>query len=538
MNTERNKADAWHSNQFSFCPSLGSIFRDGEFVHISPKASAVLALLCENSPRIVSKFEILDAVWPNQEILDTAVADIIRTIRAALKEQQKGDLMVTVPKQGYKINVKLSPIDIAGFEKLGEAENQQKTTTRHPLRIVAMTSLTLVLLGLLVYSKSNHETVIFDSSFASELSRAKTLYEQYTRISNRDAIDILEKLLETEPHDPQLMSLLSDAYSQQVDRFNDFSKDWVEMALDLSNQNIAINPNVAEAWKSLGLAYAVNGQLDDAKSAYLKAIQLNPNYYTAILNRAYIETIQGNFSAALAIYKEQLDVDQSNPYIYLHIANCYRDLGFYGVANEWYEIGMDLKPSQVIDKLDYYMNHVYLGKFDLIATELNQSQFSESEILPYKQLFHLLKLAAENDPIATQEFYQSITLADYQNNVFLHELINLFLPNMKETSEYEALLQLVFRFKARYLSRIESGHHVPLYYINLAIIEYHTGQEEQAIQWFDQAIDLGFRKLDYLLLIKPFGADPSKEIKTRYQRIEKLLKKEKEQAIRIGIGFA
>ena len=45
-------------------PSLARIERGGDVVHVTPRSMAVLVYLAEAGGRVVSRNQLLDAVWP------------------------------------------------------------------------------------------------------------------------------------------------------------------------------------------------------------------------------------------------------------------------------------------------------------------------------------------------------------------------------------------------------------------------------------------------------------------------------------------
>jgi len=70
--------------------------------HLSPKAMDVLALLIERRPRVVSKQELFDAIWPGAFVTDNVLATLVTDIRAATGDDARRPRFVrTVHGQGY-----------------------------------------------------------------------------------------------------------------------------------------------------------------------------------------------------------------------------------------------------------------------------------------------------------------------------------------------------------------------------------------------------------------------------------------------------
>jgi adenylate cyclase len=85
-----------------------SLQEDGQDCELRPKAFDVLRVLALNAGRVVSKDELVVAVWPKVIVNDDALAQCIRDIRKALKDD--GETFVrTVPRRGYMFVADIAP---------------------------------------------------------------------------------------------------------------------------------------------------------------------------------------------------------------------------------------------------------------------------------------------------------------------------------------------------------------------------------------------------------------------------------------------
>jgi len=99
----------------------GSLLLDGREVALRPKTFAVLRFLVEHPGRLVSKEELLEAVWPNLVVTDDTLVQSIGELRRALGETG-ARLIVTVPRRGYRFETTEAPPD------------RRKARSWHPLR--------------------------------------------------------------------------------------------------------------------------------------------------------------------------------------------------------------------------------------------------------------------------------------------------------------------------------------------------------------------------------------------------------------------
>jgi DNA-binding winged helix-turn-helix (wHTH) protein len=78
------------------------LFRNGEPVHLSPKAFRLLDLLIEAQPNALSKEEIHQRLWPDTFVSETNLAGLVKEIRAAIGDDSKEPRFLrTIHRYGY-----------------------------------------------------------------------------------------------------------------------------------------------------------------------------------------------------------------------------------------------------------------------------------------------------------------------------------------------------------------------------------------------------------------------------------------------------
>lgn len=88
----------------------GSLRVGDRTVELRPKSFAVLVYLIQNAGRLVSKDELIQAVWPDAAVSDDSLAKCVSEVRAALHDGDQR-LVKTVPRRGYLFDVPVSPAD-------------------------------------------------------------------------------------------------------------------------------------------------------------------------------------------------------------------------------------------------------------------------------------------------------------------------------------------------------------------------------------------------------------------------------------------
>lgn len=89
--------------EFVLDDSQRQLLRYGEgAVHISPKAFELLLLLTDRAPAAVSKEEIVRVIWPNVDVSDASLTNVVAEIRAATGDRARQPRFVrTLQGFGY-----------------------------------------------------------------------------------------------------------------------------------------------------------------------------------------------------------------------------------------------------------------------------------------------------------------------------------------------------------------------------------------------------------------------------------------------------
>ena len=105
---------------------------DGEVIRLRPKLFALLSLLVTNARRIVSKQELMQAVWPNVHVSEDSLFQSIHEVRRALGDDDR-KLIRLVATRGYlfEADVARAPAEVAaGGSGAGGAASSAVRQTR------------------------------------------------------------------------------------------------------------------------------------------------------------------------------------------------------------------------------------------------------------------------------------------------------------------------------------------------------------------------------------------------------------------------
>ena len=123
-------------------PSLAAIERGAEAVHVTPRSMAVLVYLADARGEVVSRNDLLDAVWPGMSVTPDALSQCVVELRKAFRDDPKQPAVIqTIPKIGLRLLIPVTPVEAAVVEV------ERAPQRSRPSRIALVTGLIIVALG-------------------------------------------------------------------------------------------------------------------------------------------------------------------------------------------------------------------------------------------------------------------------------------------------------------------------------------------------------------------------------------------------------
>lgn len=103
---------------YRLIPEEGVVLRQGQPVAIPPKAFETLVVLVHRRGHVVSKADLLAAVWPDTVVEEANLTQNISTLRKALDEPGESSCIATHPKRGYRF---VAPVDETSGDEAPES---------------------------------------------------------------------------------------------------------------------------------------------------------------------------------------------------------------------------------------------------------------------------------------------------------------------------------------------------------------------------------------------------------------------------------
>lgn len=148
-------------------PAAFRVWKSGAAVALEPKAFEVLLFFIQNSGRVVTKRELLDAVWKDTFVSENALTREIALLRKALGEEaRKAKYIETVPTRGYRF--------IAEIHHSVSRQTAHEETCAHSLPQVELESRTATAPHAPLHSLTPTTNLIEDA--APRINRRRSLW--------------------------------------------------------------------------------------------------------------------------------------------------------------------------------------------------------------------------------------------------------------------------------------------------------------------------------------------------------------------------
>ena len=91
--------------------SNARLTRDGATIDVPPKAFAVLCHLARNAHKLVTKDELLDAVWGHRHVSESVLKTVINQLRVLFNDDPRAPRYIeTATRRGYRFVAQVAPV--------------------------------------------------------------------------------------------------------------------------------------------------------------------------------------------------------------------------------------------------------------------------------------------------------------------------------------------------------------------------------------------------------------------------------------------
>ena len=118
-----------------------------------------------------------------------------------------------------------------------------------------------------------------------------------------------------------------------------------DIAQDLYNQILKIDPNYINALNNIGVIFQGLGKKQRAKECFEKAIKINPNYADAYYNLGNIFKDLGKNQKAKEFFEKAIEINPNYADAHNNLGNVFKDSGNLQKAKEFFEKAIENNPN-------------------------------------------------------------------------------------------------------------------------------------------------------------------------------------------------
>ncbi|HTD33100.1 MAG TPA: tetratricopeptide repeat protein [Candidatus Elarobacter sp.] len=325
---------------FTFDRDERVLRRDGRTVPLAPKVAEALGLLLAEPGALVEKNALRDALWPEGFVEDGNLTQTIYLIRRALDPDGDGRAFVeTIPRRGYRFVPPVSAVEPDRPSALAR--------TAFALRAAAAALAIVVLSGGVSIGSSARSQAALTGDAGRAYAVGRYNWNRRTESGVRLAIANFERVVQLAPNDARGYAGLADAYmttgqweytaispkraayekaeqyARQALRRDARSGEalttlsWLlldkNQDLDATErmlrEGIALAPNHAPAYEYLGIARLYRGDVDGARDALRRSIELDPLSPIDLLWYGRALYYARRYEEARAAFRQVMDLD-------------------------------------------------------------------------------------------------------------------------------------------------------------------------------------------------------------------------------------
>lgn len=325
---DQNRPDTFVIEEWTVEPLRNVMARGDEEVRLEPRVMDVLVQLASRAGQVVTKEELVAAVWQGRWVTDEVLTVTICALRRALDDDaRKPRYIETVPRRGYRW---LTPVTKAGpaleVSEVAAISGETKkagpravTWTRVGAGVAAL--VTLAVACLWAFFPSSGKRHVPPSEAHEAYLKGRFFLDQRSIQGWRQALEQFERAAAVDPTDSSAQAGLADTYSAMSDFGVASPAEMRPRAFQSAERALQLDRNAAEGYEALGRAqFLFDWDFAAAEHNLKRALTLNPDYMPAHQAMAWVKSAQGKYVEAVASARLALQLDPVNTARYTELA--------------------------------------------------------------------------------------------------------------------------------------------------------------------------------------------------------------------------
>ncbi len=351
--------------------------------------------------------------------------------------------------------------------------------------------------------------------------RGREAYRLYTDAANDEAIRLFKLAIENDPVYAEPRAGLADAYAQRVLRFG-YGLEWADSAVAVAESALALDRELATAYKALGTGLSAQGQFGAALEANQEAIALDPNYADPHNNAGVALQRIGRLAEAHRLMRRSYRLQPNLAFARSNVAVSYGQLGDFDLSLQRLEEALRFEPND-IDALAYQTWVLsYSGRGEE-AAEVAEELAALGPDNAYVQSWAAqAMLYGGRWDEALEMARKSLELSPDQDNLGPRHpglIVGFVLRESDRLAEGDDALDAIH---ARRLVQLEANPTLGNAYYEIALVHAVRGEVDDAVDWFLRAEEVGWLdpfSIEHDPMVDPLRDDPRFDDLLRRQKV-------------------
>jgi len=502
-----------------------SVERDGEALALTPLSFDLMVALVRAAPDVVSPDRLVDAVWGDVAQTDETLTQRVALLRRALGDDARDPRYVrSVRGRGYQL------VPAVEADRVAPRGQHGRRLAAAGLAVAVVLAVAVLVVGRGRSGSAGPGPAVPgpEAVGVDELvARAGEYLRRQQEEDNELAIQLYRQALERRPAAAALVGL-SLGLSQRVTKFN-WPPAESDEALALADRVLAVDPDSAPAHHARALALDARGRVGAALEEYRLAWRLDPQSLAPLASAANLLQVQGRLVEALEADATALAGAAPSEYLEVQIGTVLATLGFRAAAHAWLERAVELRPDNVFATAVLARRRLASGRLSEAET-LARAALARGVRRP-ELLLVLGDAALLRGRLAEcRRLYGEAVAVNPHRGHAANRLLAFegrFAPAGADRS----------RLEAEYRSRVgdleagrAAGDEWPAVALDRMVLHAAFGAPRAALDALDEAIELGHREVDWLLL-DPLaeGLRAAPGFAARLERIRLLVDRERQR---------
>lgn len=299
--------------RFSLDLEVGELRRGGEVVSLRPKPLLVLARLVENAGSLTPRDELMQTVWGDVHLAsDTVLHTAIGEVRQVLEDNASRPRFVeTVHRRGYRFIAPVRRVDDVPATESGSTERTLATSRTRRAAAVIVVAVGLGALWMAVRAAPRAAAPGRPVDASEKLLRARYLVNHGTP----EEIATGARQLRDAVIQPDAGALAWSGLAVGELRLGN-----TDAARDAASHALQFDPDSGEAYRVLGQALMVQGDMQEAERLLLTALELDPSTGKAHYAYSLLLALSGRIQEAERIAETAAVLAPRTMAVQLHLA--------------------------------------------------------------------------------------------------------------------------------------------------------------------------------------------------------------------------